>query len=62
MLDDPGDAPLEPERRHEAVRLGRRALGPGLRRLFDALVSAPAPEEWLVLLRKAEDAEEKRRA
>lgn len=62
MSHDPGNRSLDAERRQDAVHLGRRALGPGLRRMFDDVVSTPAPEEWLELLRKAEAVQEKRRA
>jgi hypothetical protein len=62
MSHDPDNRSPDPERRQDAVLLGRRALGPGLRRMFDEVVSTPAPEEWLELLRKAEDAQGERRA
>jgi hypothetical protein len=61
-MSNVGNSSPDPDRRQEAVLLGRRALGPGLRRMFDDVVSTPAPEEWLELLRKAEDVQEKRRA
>ena len=57
MLDRTLDNSFDPERRREAVRIGRRALGRGLQRLFDDALTAPTPEEWLELLRKAEERE-----
>lgn len=59
MLDLAVAEPLEQERRREAVRIGRRALGPGLKRLFDGTLDDPAPGDWLELLRQAEERERK---
>lgn len=60
MLDRVRNSSLDSERRREAIRIGRRALGPGLRRTFGDVLAVPAPEEWLDLLRKAETWERKK--
>jgi hypothetical protein len=57
MLDHACHSSLDPERRREAVRVGRRALGPGLQQMFGDVLSSPAPKEWLELLRRAEERE-----
>lgn len=36
------------------TRLRQRAIGVGLRRLFDAMIEEPVPEEFLELLRRAD--------
>jgi hypothetical protein len=43
------------EASREAARVGRNGVGAGLRRSFDDLVRQPVPEQWLALLRRAED-------
>ena len=45
---------LETERRREAVRVGRKGLGPGLKAMFDGLVREPVPDNWLALLDAAD--------
>jgi hypothetical protein len=39
----------------EAVRIGRKGVGAGLRRMFDDVTRQPVPDQWLELLRRAED-------
>ena len=39
----------------EAVRVGRNGVGAGLRRTFDDLTRQPIPDQWLALLRRADD-------
>ena len=39
----------------EAVRIGRQGVGAGLRRMFDDVTRQPVPDQWLALLRRAED-------
>ena len=41
---DPGDA-----------RINQEAIGEGLRRLFDEVVNEPVPDEFLELLRRADE-------
>ncbi len=43
------------EMSREAVRVGREGVGAGLRRTFDDLTRQPVPDQWLALLRRADD-------
>ncbi len=43
------------EMSREAVRVGRDGVGAGLRRTFDDLTRQPIPDQWLALLRRADD-------
>ena len=39
----------------EAVRVGRNGVGAGLRRQFDDVTRQPVPDQWLALLRRADE-------
>jgi hypothetical protein len=39
----------------EAVRVGRNGVGAGLRRTLDEITRQPIPDQWLALLRHADD-------
>jgi hypothetical protein len=43
------------ERGREAARVGRKGVGAGLRHAFDDLTRQPVPDQWLALLRHADD-------
>jgi len=45
----------EREANREAVRVGRNGVGAGLRQVFDDLTHQPVPEQWLALLRRADE-------
>jgi hypothetical protein len=51
---------MEPRRRSDPVldeaRLRQQAIGVRLRQMFDELVSEPVPDEFLDILRRADDA------
>ncbi len=39
----------------EAARVGREGVGAGLRQTFEDLTRQPVPDQWLALLRQADD-------
>ena len=39
----------------ESVRVGRNGVGAGLRRMLDDVTQEPVPDQWLALLRRADD-------
>jgi len=39
----------------ESVRVGRNGVGAGLRRMLDDVTQQPVPDQWLALLRRADD-------
>ena len=39
----------------EAARIRREGVGAGLRRKYDDLTRQPVPDQWLALLRRADD-------
>jgi hypothetical protein len=39
----------------EATRIGRRGVGAGLRRVYEDLTQQPIPDQWLALLRRADE-------
>jgi hypothetical protein len=43
------------EASREAARVGRNGVGAGLRRAFDDVTRQPVPDQWLKLLRRADD-------
>jgi hypothetical protein len=45
----------EREASREAARIGRNGVGAGLRRRFDELTRQPVPDQWLALLRRADE-------
>ena len=46
---------LERETSRETVRVSRNGVGAGLRRMLDDLTQQPVPDQWLTLLRRADD-------
>jgi len=53
-LDSPGGAPGKDGDLEEA-RLRQQAIGVKLRHLFDEVVNEPVPDEFLDILRRADD-------
>lgn len=51
----------QPGRREKLanIRIRQRAIGRELRRMFDEVAQEPVPEEFLELLRKIDDGEDK---
>ena len=47
--------PQQREISREAVRVGRNGVGAGLRRSLDEITRQPIPEQWLALLRHADE-------
>jgi hypothetical protein len=45
----------EREASREAARVGRNGVGAGLRRSFDDVTRQPVPDQWLALLRRADE-------
>ncbi len=43
------------ETTREATRVGRQGVGAGLRRTYEDLTQEPVPDQWLALLRKADE-------
>ncbi len=43
------------EMSREAARVGRNGVGAGLRRSLDDVTREPVPDQWLALLRRADD-------
>ncbi len=39
----------------EATRIGRKGVGAGLRQAFEDLTQEPVPDQWLALLRRADE-------
>ncbi len=39
----------------EAARIHREGVGAGLRRKYDDVTRQPVPDQWLALLRRADD-------
>jgi hypothetical protein len=46
---------LRPDQDRGAARLGNQAIGMKLRVLFGNLVAEPVPDQWLSLLRQADE-------
>ena len=46
---------FQSEMSREAARVGRAGVGAGLRRRFEDLTRQPVPDQWLALLRRADD-------
>jgi len=46
---------LQRETSREATRVGRQGVGAGLRRAYEDLTRQPVPDQWLALLRRADD-------
>ena len=46
---------LQRETSREAARVGRQGVGAGLRRVYEELTQQPVPDQWLALLRKADE-------
>ena len=47
--------PQERQASRESVRVGRNGVGAGLRRMLDDVTQEPVPDQWLALLRRADD-------
>ncbi len=45
----------ERQANRETVRVGRNGVGAGLRRALDDITHEPVPDQWLALLRRADD-------
>ncbi len=43
------------ENSREAARVGRNGVGAGLRQTLDEITRQPVPDQWLALLRHADD-------
>jgi hypothetical protein len=43
------------ETSREASRVGRQGVGAGLRRAYEDLTRQPVPDQWLALLRRADE-------
>jgi hypothetical protein len=48
-------APADPEPSIEEARLRQQAIGAKLRHMFDQIVNEPVPDEFLDILRRADD-------
>ena len=46
--------PQEREASREAMRVGRKGVGAGLRLTLDGVTREPVPDQWLALLRRAD--------
>lgn len=53
--DNPAPEPVRPTRGLGEVRLRQDAIGLGLRKLFDEVVNEGVPDEFLDILREADD-------
>ena len=53
--DNPAPEPVRPSRGLGEVRLRQDAIGLGLRKLFDEVVNEAVPDEFLDILREADD-------
>ena len=53
--DNPAPEPVRPSRGQGEVRLRQDAIGLGLRKLFDEVVNEGVPDEFLDILREADD-------
>ena len=53
--DNPAPEPVRPSRGLGEVRLRQDAIGLGLRKLFDEVVNEGVPDEFLDILREADD-------
>ena len=49
------DAPASRDQGLEEVRLRQQAIGVKLRHMFDEVVNEPVPDEFLDILRRADD-------
>lgn len=49
------DAPASPDNGLEEVRLRQQAIGVKLRHMFDQVVNEPVPDEFLDILRRADE-------
>ena len=49
------DAPASKDQGLEEVRLRQQAIGVKLRHMFDEVVNEPVPDEFLEILRRADD-------
>ena len=55
MTDRARQAPPDSEPSVEEARLRQQAIGAKLRHMFDEIVNEPVPEEFLDILRRADD-------
>ena len=57
MKDDgkPHQPPLGPEPTLDEARLRQQAIGVKLRHMFDEIVNEPVPQDFLDILRRADD-------
>lgn len=46
---------FQSETSREATRVGRQGVGAGLRRAYEDLTQQPVPDQWLALLRRADE-------
>ncbi len=47
--------PQQREFNRETARFGRNGVAAGLRRAFEGVTQQPVPDQWLALLRRADD-------
>jgi hypothetical protein len=61
MIDEAeaGSRRVEPEPSIEEARLRQQAIGVKLRHMFDEVVNEPVPEEFLNILRRADETRNK---
>jgi hypothetical protein len=49
------DPRFQQQTSREAVRVGRKGVGAALREFFDGTTHEPVPDQWLALLRRADN-------
>ncbi|MBX3481078.1 MAG: hypothetical protein KF842_11815 [Caulobacter sp.] len=55
MIDQQPTRPLPPVENSDEARLRQRAIGVKLRQMFDEVVNEPVPDEFLEILRRADN-------
>ncbi len=58
LMNDPelsGPSSAEPEPSIDEARLRQQAIGVKLRQMFDEIVNEPVPQDFLEILRRADD-------